>query len=86
MHTRDYFRSHISLESPHVAIITYLQKSSSSQIESSIDTDALQASCGPYKAIGALALVLRWMATGLAGVITVGHRVTDHCESHRITE
>lgn len=48
MNTRDYFRPQVSLKSPHVAVRTYLQKSPPSQIEASVDTDALQASGGPY--------------------------------------
>lgn len=80
MNTRDYFRPQISLKCPHVAVRTYLQKSPPSQIEASVDADALQASGGPYKAIGTLALVEGWMSTGLMGVVTVGHCMTDHCE------
>jgi len=48
MNTRDYFRQQVSLKSPHVAVRTYLQKSPPSQIEASVDTDALQANGGPY--------------------------------------
>lgn len=64
MHTGDYFRPQVPLKCPHVAVRTDFQKSPPSQIESSVDTDALQASWGPYEAIGTLALVEGWMPAG----------------------